>query len=362
MRIAIVLVVLLCTAGLSSQRSAAGPASNFEVQQLADGVYAVIRREPAGFMVDANNVFIIGDRDVVVVDANGAPGITREVLAALRRITSKPVRYVVNTHYHDDHIRGNAVYREAFPNVDFVAHSFAKEYLPGQGAENRKTFLQGAPGFVSQLRGLLTAGKSLTGGPLSDEERVSVTADVALAEYVLADGAAAEAILPTVTVSDRLTLKHGRHTIDIRHLGKGHTAADLVVHLPADNILITGDLVVWPVPLVGNPQSDIGAWAGTLKTALDLKPRVIVPGHGMVLRDTRYIDVLSRMFRAINEQVTALVARGETLDRVRKTVNVDEYRKQIVGNSAVRGLLFSNYVMGPAVGAAYRQAGGRSSF
>jgi len=335
------------------------PASNFDVQQLADGVYAVIRREPAGFMVDANNVFIIGDTDVVVVDSNGAPGITREVLAALRRITPKPVRYVVNTHYHDDHIRGNAVYRDAFPGVDFIAHSFAKSYLPGQGASNRKNFLEGAPGFLQQLKGLLKDSKSLTGGPLSDDERVSMTADVALAEYVLADGAAAEAILPTVTVDDRLTLKRGRHTIDIRHLGKGHTAADLVVHLPADNILITGDLVVWPVPLVGDPQSHIGAWSDTLKAALELRPQIVVPGHGMVLRDTRHLKLLADMFGAINDQVKALVARGSSLESVRKTVNVDEYRKQLVGSSPMRSLLFTNYVQGPAVGAAYRQAGGK---
>jgi glyoxylase-like metal-dependent hydrolase (beta-lactamase superfamily II) len=348
-------MAVVVAAGVALARQA----SNFDVQQLADGVYAVIRREPAGFMVDANNVFIIGDTDVVLVDSNGASGITREVLAALRRITPKPVRYVVNTHYHDDHIRGSAVYRDAFPGVDFIAHSFAKSYLPAEGASNRKNFLEGAPGFVQQLKSLLKDGKSLTGGPISDDERVSMTADVALAEYVLADGAAAEAILPTITVDDRLTLKRGRHTIDIRHLGKGHTAADLVVHLPADNILITGDLVVWPVPLVGDPQSHIGAWSGTLKAALDLKPRLIVPGHGMVLKDPGYLDLLSRMFGAINDQVTVLVGRGETLESVRKTVNVDEYRKQLVGVSPMRGLLFSNYVLRPAVGAAYRQAGGK---
>jgi hypothetical protein len=65
------------------------PARNFDVQKLADGVYAVIRKDLPGLMVDANNVFIINDDDVVVVDANGAPSITREVLAALRKLTDK---------------------------------------------------------------------------------------------------------------------------------------------------------------------------------------------------------------------------------------------------------------------------------
>jgi hypothetical protein len=146
-------LLLTIVAGFVVQ--ATNPATNFDVQKLSENVYAVIRKDPPGLMVDANNVFIIKDDYVAVVDANGAPAITREVLAALKRITNKPVRYVVNTHYHDDHIRGNQVYRDAFPGVEFVAHSFAREYLPSQGATNRKNFLEGAPPFVNQIRGAL---------------------------------------------------------------------------------------------------------------------------------------------------------------------------------------------------------------
>jgi glyoxylase-like metal-dependent hydrolase (beta-lactamase superfamily II) len=145
----------------------ASPASNFDVRKLSDHVYAVVRRDPPGFMVDANNAFILADDAVVVVDANGAPAITREVLKAIRRITKRPVRYVVNTHYHDDHIRGNSVYREAFPGVRFVGHAFTREYLPNQGAANRKSFLEGAPRFADELRGLLASGKNLSGGLLT---------------------------------------------------------------------------------------------------------------------------------------------------------------------------------------------------
>src|SRR5215218_1484562 len=95
--------------GVVQSQALESPARNFEVQKLAEGIYAVIRKDLPGLMVDANNLFIINDDDVVVVDANGAPAITKEVLAALRKLTSKPVKYVINTHYHDDHIRGNQV-------------------------------------------------------------------------------------------------------------------------------------------------------------------------------------------------------------------------------------------------------------
>jgi len=235
----------------------AQPAKNFKVEKLADGVYAVIRQDAVGFMVDANNVFIVNDSDVVVVDANGAPGITREVIAALKKITNKPVRYVINTHWHDDHIRGNKAYRDAYPGVEFMGQSTMRDYLPAQGATNRKNFLVGAPQFLQMLKQLLATGKSLSGAPITDEERVSMASDTLLAGYVLSDGASAEAILPTITVDDRLTLHRGNRVIDIRHLGSGHTSADLVVHLPNEGIVITGDLVVNPIPLVGNPQSHV---------------------------------------------------------------------------------------------------------
>src|SRR5689334_17091836 len=191
------------TETLPSNQEAQTVAANFDVQKLAEGVYAVIRKEPPGFMVDANNLFIINDEDVIVVDANGAPAITREVLAALRKLTSKPVKYVINTHYHDDHIRGNQVYRDAFPNVEFIGHAFSRDYLPNQGAINRRGFLEGAPKFAAQIREHLAKNESLAGGEMANEERESLQSDIRLIDLVLSEGSLAQTVLPTITVEDR---------------------------------------------------------------------------------------------------------------------------------------------------------------
>ena len=332
---------------------------NFSVEPLAEGVYAVIRKEPPGLMVDANNVFIINDNDVVVVDSNGAPSITKQVVAALRKLTDKPVRYVINTHWHDDHIRGNQVYRDAFPGVEFIGHTTMREYLPNQGVVNRKQFLEGAPKFLEVIKASLEKNKSLTGGDLTSEERASYASDIRLAQSVLSNGAAAEAVLPTIAIEDRLTLHRGNRVIEIRHPGRGHTAADIVVHLPKDHILITGDLVVWPVPLVGDPQSHIREWSTTLEKLSALNPAIIVPGHGPVLHDTSYVRLLGTMFASISRQTDAAVSRGETLEQTRKSVKLDEFQKQLAGDSPVRKLLFGNYVAYPAVGAAFREASAR---
>jgi alkyl sulfatase BDS1-like metallo-beta-lactamase superfamily hydrolase len=85
--------------------------ASFDLQKVAEGVYAAIRKEPPGLMFNANVVFIINDDDVVVVDTNIMPSSAREALAALRKLTTKPVKYVVNTHWHPDHISGNQVGR-----------------------------------------------------------------------------------------------------------------------------------------------------------------------------------------------------------------------------------------------------------
>src|SRR4051794_35052885 len=86
----------------SAARPSVPPCKNIEVQRLADGVYAVIRQDPPGFMVNANTTFIINDEDVIVVDTNGSATCARDLVAELRKLTDKPVTYVVNTHWHDD--------------------------------------------------------------------------------------------------------------------------------------------------------------------------------------------------------------------------------------------------------------------
>jgi glyoxylase-like metal-dependent hydrolase (beta-lactamase superfamily II) len=206
------------------------------------------------------------------------------------------------------------------------------------------------------MRGLLKENKSLMGGELTAEERDSMTSDLRLIDLVLSEGAQAQTILPTITLEDRLRLHRGSRIIDILHLGSGHTAADIVVHLPKEGIVVTGDLVVWPVPLVGNPQSHIGDWASTLEKLRALHPTIIVPGHGQVLGDDSYLKTLAEMFASIKQQTEAAVARGETLEQARKSVNLDGFRKQIAGDSRVRRILFSNYVAGPAIGAAFGEA------
>ncbi len=330
----------------------------FEVVQVADGVYAAIRNEPPGLTVNGNSVFIINESDVVVVDTTLTPGSAREVLAALRKLTKKPVKYVINTHWHDDHIIGNQVFRDAFPGVEFIAHARTREYLPTTGLSNRKQAMSegGYPGFIAALKSRLEKNESVFGGPMNDEERATYASDIRIAERYMAENPRAEIVLPTTTIEDRLTLHRGRRTIDIRYLGRGHTSGDLVVHLPGEGIVIVGDLVVWPVPYVGSPQSHIGDWSQTLDRLLALQPSAIIPGHGPVLRDHSYVKLMASLFASVQQQVSAAIARGETIEQVQKSVKLDDFQNSFAGDSRMKRLIFRNYVTGPAVMAAFADA------
>ncbi|HSE11206.1 MAG TPA: MBL fold metallo-hydrolase [Rudaea sp.] len=328
-------------------------AGGFTVEKLAEGVYAAIRSDPPGLMVDANSLFIVNDEDVVVVDA---PEASAEMIAALRAITNKPVSFLVNTHWHDDHVIGNAAWRKAYPGVRFIAHASLREYLPQTGLNNRKQMIEGAPQFAGQMQAQMDKGRNLRDEPISDEERASYASDIRLVKHYMAVVPGTETVLPNIDVIEGLTLIRGKRRIEVLHLGNGHTRADLVVWLPGERIVATGDLVVWPIPLVGGDQSHVRDWPGTLDALLALNPAIFVPGHGPVMRSPDYPKQERDLFAGINAQVAVAVARGDTLEATRKAIDLAAFRQQFAGDSKVRQFAFGMYVTGPAVESAYRDA------
>ncbi len=345
------LILLLCSSVLAVE-------PRFKIVKVAKDVYAAIRTEPPGLTVNANSIFIINKDHVVVVDTTLTPGTARETIAALKSLTNKPVKYVINTHWHDDHIMGNQVYRQTFPGVEFIAHIKTREYLPTTGLANRKAALseQGYRGFISMLKDSLTKNQSLFGGPMDDEERAGYAGTLEIAERYMAENPGVEIVLPTTTVEDQMTLRRGGRTIEIHYFGRGHTSGDLVVYLPKEKVVIAGDLVMSPVPYVGSPQSHPGEWSKALDKIIELHPRQIVPGHGPVLQDDSQLKTMSRLFATIDEQVKAGVKRGEKLDQIRKAINLDSFRETLAGNSRMKKIIFRSYVVGPAVKAAYLDA------
>lgn len=332
--------------------------AEFELSRVADGVYVVIRGEPPGLTFVSNTVFIVNDDDVVVVDTGVGPSTARATIAALRKLTAKPVKFVINTHWHDDHVMGNASYRAAFPGVEFIGHAHASAGMMSTGIVNRKQLLDQGPAFARQIRDAIAKNENLAGKPISQEERLTYLSDLAWAERYFAEAPGLSLIAPTITFEKQLTIVRGNRVIDIRHLGRAHTAADIVVHLPKENIVIAGDVVVWPIPLFGSTSFPID-YIATLEKLLAMKPAILVPGHGPVMRNDAHVRNMLALLKSIESQTRAAFTRGETVEQVRKSVNLDEFRDAFAGGSAMRSLLFNSYVAIPGVDRTYLQVSGK---
>jgi glyoxylase-like metal-dependent hydrolase (beta-lactamase superfamily II) len=209
---------------------------------------------PANRNFISNAGFIVTDAGVVVVDALGSPALAQELLAEIRRVTDQPVRYVIVTHYHADHIYGLQAFQAAGATV--LAHAAGREYLNSDTASNR----------------LQASRQELA--PWIDAQTRLVGADRWLKE-------------------GETRLQLGSFEVQVRHVGPAHTGEDLVVFVPKLGVLFSGDLFFrGRIPFVG--QADSRRWIASLDRLIDYQPRIVVPGHGPVSTDPLADLVLTR--------------------------------------------------------------------
>ncbi|HEY2093990.1 MAG TPA: MBL fold metallo-hydrolase [Thermoanaerobaculia bacterium] len=324
------------------------------VTKLADGVYAIRHEDPLPGWANGNTTVIIGSRDVFVVDSGQFPSVAREDIAQIRQWTDKPVRYLLNTHWHLDHAGGNAAYMEAFPGLAVVAHAQTKEML-----DNEVQFmLGGMPATIhdsqQQAEKALRSGK-VDDRPLSDAGRKMRERGLARSATLLDDVKNFVYQPPTLTFRDELTIDLGGREVQVKFLGRGNTGGDAVVYLPKEKILATGDLVVHPIPYMfdGYPVE----WSSTLDRLAALDTETIVPGHGDVMHDKKYIFQLRDLMRSVVRQVEAQLRTNfeMPLDDVKKAIDVKQQRDEILaGDTAEAG--FFDYSLSEFIGYAYHEA------
>jgi cyclase len=346
--------VTLDAIAVSAQQS-----PSLQIVPLDSGVYAAIRPGPLSLAVNSNSLFIVRDSDLVVVDAQFTRAATREMIAAIRTITDKPVGFVINTHWHDDHVAGDQVYRDSFPSARFVMQENTAADLPTLGAENRKNQVEGAPPVALRFERLLSLGLGIDSTPVSPLERTAVTRAIEIVRY-LKEAPGFLPVAATDTVRRRMTLGRGQDRIELLWFGYGNTRGDLVVHLPGRGIVASGDLVVAPIPFAFN--SHPASWVGVMDSLLALKPKLLVPGHGPVMRDLSYVRSVRGWLNRINRETSAAVSRGDSLAAALETITLDDVRRQVTQDEKWMNFLFRNFFVRPAVAAAFenRRSGGRA--
>jgi glyoxylase-like metal-dependent hydrolase (beta-lactamase superfamily II) len=260
---------------------------NLISKQLAPGVFAIMPDD----VFDKDHVgttagFVIGERGVLVIEALLNGDLASQLIGLVRRETTKPIRFLVNTSYHGDHAYGNYLFPES---TVIIQHPATKKYMEEKFEDDR-----------SFMIGLMGKGKGI--------ERVQPrTADI--------------------TVNEMLSVDLGGRTGEVRHFGFAQTPGDLVVWIPDAKVLWVGNMIQAPAPalpwlLEGKHKESIA----TLARVRDFLPEdaTIIPGHGRPMRPAD-IDFPLRYLRELDSAVRAAIDKGQSLEATLEVVTMPDY-------------------------------------
>lgn len=277
--------------------------------EVADGVWFATGTGSVHTM--SNALVLVGEFDTLVVDSHVTPAAARALLDSLSVVTDKPVRYLVNSHYHFDHAHGN----QSFPDgVEIIGHEFTRKKLNGEignvlDEATFHSFSDGVPATVAQLeREAAAETDPARKAQLQEQHRVQRDYMNAIGEVVPTP--------PNITLDTKMTLFQvvaaGSREIQLHHFGRAHTGGDVVIFLPQEKIVFTGDMMLPGLAYMGDAHVD--EWPATLDGLKTLDFDIWLPGHGPVMRSREPIDHFQAYLADLWDKTAALHRRGVSAD------------------------------------------------
>ncbi|HET8947792.1 MAG TPA: MBL fold metallo-hydrolase [Candidatus Polarisedimenticolia bacterium] len=357
----VVRVLLLSTVAAGVLLSASGAVADpfvFTWQELAPGVWAGVRADPFELPQEGNTVLVLTDGGVVVFDAGGSPAMGRAIVAKARTLTDKPITHVILSHWHGDHMRGLQAIQAAWPAVEILAHPHARDRI----VETRDRWLKRRVSMVPNIRKnvgeALARDQDLAGRPLIPEEKRWLEQGLANTDRLDQENHATEYVLPTATFDHAWRLDQGAREIQVLWLGAAHTAGDLVMWLPRERVVATGDIVTAPIPLMPSPY--VGDYPAVLAAIRDLGFSLLVPGHGPVQRDAQYLDLLSETIRTVAARMKTSAAEGRSRDEALAAADDSKIAPRFTHGDPFLEHRFEDYVRAALAEAAWLAAHGQT--
>jgi glyoxylase-like metal-dependent hydrolase (beta-lactamase superfamily II) len=240
------------------------------LNEIAPNVYAYTTQG------DPNSGVIIGEKDVMVIEAQATPLMVQDLLNKIRKITDKPIKYLVLTHYHAVKVLGSSEFNAS----EIIMSEKTLEMVNERGAQDWESEINRYPRLFKGHEDI----KGLT--------------------------------YPSITFNNKLTINLGNKVVNIMHLGEGHTNGDTVVWLENEKVLFAGDIVEnGATPYCGDAQ--IGKWINTLDVVKSFKPNCLVPGRGeALLSPNQCIKAISdtqAFITTLYNEVNKCVIKGDSL-------------------------------------------------
>lgn len=266
-----------CFAVLASSAWAQDLGPNF--RKIKDGIYVQSARE-----VNSNGGIILTQEGVVLIDTGHNPTDSREVLAAVRKLTALPIRFVINTEVHPDHMTGNFLFS---PPAVVINHAGASDAM--RKADNPNRFNN--PTLAPEMREAAQGYRLVT---------------------------------PQIEYYEKTTLRLGERTFELLHLKNAHSEADTAVWLPNERVLFAASVAIPNSINNVRPFVTIPDILAATKMMKSLNPEVVIPGHGS-FGTTKIFDDSERYYGLLVERVGAMVRDGKSLDQIKQELRMPEY-------------------------------------
>jgi glyoxylase-like metal-dependent hydrolase (beta-lactamase superfamily II) len=246
--------------------------------ELGPGLYAYTAEG------DPNSGIVVGDDGVMVIDAQATPVMAEELIARVAKITDKPIKYVLLTHYHAVRVLGAS----AFKGAEILCSDAARAMIVERGQQDMDS-------EIGRFPRLFRAVETIPG-----------------------------LTWPTVTFPDQMSVWLGRREVRIMHIGRGHTAGDVIAAVPDANVVFSGDLVEYKSACYCG-DAHFTDWPATLDNLAELQARALVPGRGAALMTPQKVaegialtaDFISTLYGSVQESVGKGRSLKETFDAAR---------------------------------------------
>jgi glyoxylase-like metal-dependent hydrolase (beta-lactamase superfamily II) len=325
-------------------------------QKVAEGVYLFTTTPYADVGLSGNSVAILSDDGVLVFDSSATPETAATVLSEIRKLTDKPVRYLVNSHWHWDHWGGNQTYQAAFPGLQIISHEKTRELmLTVEPRWNAKGLKEDLPQFLDGFEEQIAAAKAENAPP----ERIKAAEErLAADRNFLAQKQSLHKIYPNVTFSNFMTILMGSRELQVLH-AQAITTGDTYLYLPKEKILITGDILLSPYPFsIGGTYP--AEWLRALENFAALAPNVIIPGHGDAQTNTGFLCGNIALFQEVMQQVKVDKGKGMTAEQT--TEALDKQSADLAAKVGIKdpdtAASFKDYFLDVFVKRAYRELDG----
>ncbi|MEI7805811.1 MAG: MBL fold metallo-hydrolase [Hyphomicrobiales bacterium] len=266
----------MSTKGFASTADTGEKKASFD--EIGAGLYAYTAEG------DPNSGVIVGDDGVMVIDAQATPAMANELIARVAKVTDKPIKYVLLTHYHAVRVLGASAYKGA----EILASDTARMMIAERGKQDMDS-------EIGRFPRLFRAVETIPG-----------------------------LTWPTITFPDQMSVWLGKREVRIMHIGRGHTAGDVIAVVPDANVVFSGDLVEYHSACYCG-DAHFNDWPATLDNLAEFKAKALMPGRGAALTSEKMVadgiamtsDFLSTLFGSVTDSVAKGRSLKESFDAAR---------------------------------------------